>query len=681
MHNRYRYSQWDGTQNSPELDGSKILEEIADDLIYHGDISAALKRLMRQGIRLQDGSKIPGIKEILQRVLNRKLELQRKTSENDFFKSIQQELSEILKIENNSLQELINNTQNSLTASDQTALDALKLRQIELATLPDFLPDKLAALSKYDFTSLEAHHRFEQLIETLKKEILDAHFKGISESLKNLTEKDINRIREALSNLNKMIEQHLDNQPLDPTFEQFMKQYGDLFPGNPKNLEELITNLAQQSALLSSVVASMSPEQQAILQGLSSQLMNNMDLAFETDRLAANLRKMLPSLNWDQPNFDNLNQGFPSLSNLLSNATELAFLNQLEKLLSQTPTPNLLKELDWDQIRRYLGNDTERALKALSQLADILKKEGLIEQKGQKLSLSPKAIRKLGGSVLDKIFKSLKLDKPAGHQLIKQGLGTDYLGTSKLYEFGAPFDIDLTTTLYKAVSRDGKGTPVKISANDFYVKERDSLTRASTVVMIDLSLSMPMRENFLPAKKVALAIYHLIKQRFPKDYVGIVGFSEVAHEIKPEDLPSASWDFVYGTNIAHGLSLSRRLLANKQGTKQIIMITDGEPTAHIMKDGNVFFSYPPTSETLKETLLEVARCTKKNITINSFVLDANPYLVSFINKLAEINEGRVFYVTPDNLEQYVLIDFLNKDTTKHGNGRSFYNKYSRQYFI
>jgi uncharacterized protein with von Willebrand factor type A (vWA) domain len=677
MRSSYRYSHWDGSQDYLNLDGSQILEEIADDLIYHGDVTAALRRLLRNGLTLKDGNKIPGIREILNRIKQKKNQLSQDISSSDFFGSIKQQLEEIINIEQSSLSQLIDNLKSSSRQSDKDSIDALQLRQIQLASLPDFLPDKISSLSNYDFTSIEAYERFEELMQKLKKEILDAYFNNITKAFNSLTEKDLNRIREALSNLNRMIEQKLEGKELDPSFEEFMQQYGDMFDGNPSSLEELLSNLAQRSAMMSSLIASMTPQQQAILSNLSSQLLSNLDIAFEADRLSENLRKMLPNLNWDSPLFNREINNVSSITQSLKAASDLSTLKDLESLLSENFDFNLLKELDWDSIRNLLGKDTENALKTLSNIAEILKKEGLIDQKGSKLSLSPKAIRKLGGNVLDKIFAKLSIDKQLGHQILKEGFGTEYLGTSKKYEFGDPFDLDLSTTLYQSLSRNGKGTPVKITPDDFFIKERDSSTRSSTVVMIDLSLSMPMRENFLPAKKVALAIYHLIKQKFPKDYVGLVGFSEVAHEIKPENLPSVSWDFVYGTNIAHGLALARKMLGSQSGTKQIIMITDGEPTAHLTSAGEVFFSYPPTRETLRETLLEVARCTKKQITINSFVLDVNPYLVSFINKLAQINKGRVFYVTPENLEDFVLIDFLARSNS-YKNPRS--SKISRRFY-
>ncbi|HZU79894.1 MAG TPA: VWA domain-containing protein, partial [Acidimicrobiales bacterium] len=217
------------------------------------------------------------------------------------------------------------------------------------------------------------------------------------------------------------------------------------------------------------------------------------------------------------------------------------------------------------------------------------------------------------------------------------------------------------------------GTPIHLAPDDFEVERTETITRAATVLMVDLSLSMPMRDNFLAAKKVAMALHSLISSQFPRDYLGIVGFSEVAREIKPEELPEVSWDFVYGTNMQHGLMLARRMLAHRAGSKQIIMITDGEPTAHLVPDSggeyDVFFHYPPVPETVRATLAEVLRCTKGGITINTFMLDANRSLQGFVEQMTRLNKGRAFFTTPETLGDYVLVDFLEHRRTSHSSRR------------
>jgi uncharacterized protein with von Willebrand factor type A (vWA) domain len=200
--------------------------------------------------------------------------------------------------------------------------------------------------------------------------------------------------------------------------------------------------------------------------------------------------------------------------------------------------------------------------------------------------------------------------------------------------------------------------PIKLSAEDFEIEQTEHLTRSSTVLMLDLSLSMPMRDYFLPAKKVAMALHSLMSSQYPRDFLGIVGFSETARTLKPQQLPEVSWDFVYGTNMQHGFMLARDMLSRQSGTKQIIMITDGEPTAHISKSGDVFFNYPPVRETIEATLGEVMRATREGIRINTFMLDASHALQTFIEQLTAINKGRAFFTSPENLGEYLLVDFI-----------------------
>ena len=238
----------------------------------------------------------------------------------------------------------------------------------------------------------------------------------------------------------------------------------------------------------------------------------------------------------------------------------------------------------------------------------MLEDAGLIEQKEGRYELTPAGIRKIGRNALDDIFEKLAKDKMGQHEVERTGSGHERSYETKAYEFGDPFNLNIERTVRNALARQGAGTPVRLTPDDFEVERTEHLTRSSTVLMVDL-VSMPMRDNFLAAKKVAMALHSLISTQFPRDYLGIVGFSKIAHEIKPDHLPEVSWDFDYGTNMQHGILLARNLLARQPGTKQIIMITDGEPTAHITESGHPVFNYPPTQETVDATLTEVMRAT------------------------------------------------------------------------
>jgi uncharacterized protein with von Willebrand factor type A (vWA) domain len=305
-----------------------------------------------------------------------------------------------------------------------------------------------------------------------------------------------------------------------------------------------------------------------------------------------------------------------------------------------------------------MGDDAAQQLERLSQLTRMLEEAGLIERKEGRLELTPRGLRAIGSNALRDLFTKLTKEHVGQHQLHREGLGHERAYQSKPYEFGDPFQLDLHRTIRNAIARVGAGTPIDLHPEDFEIERTEHLTRSSTVLMLDLSMSMPMRDNFLPAKKVAMALHHLISSQFPRDYLGLVGFSETARVITADQLPEVTWDYVYGTNMHHGFTLARQLLARQTGNKQIIMITDGEPTAHITARGDVFFNYPPVRETVEATLREVVRCTREGIRINTFVLDATSALTAFIEKMTQLNGGRAFYTTNEALGDYVLVDFL-----------------------
>jgi uncharacterized protein with von Willebrand factor type A (vWA) domain len=418
--------------------------------------------------------------------------------------------------------------------------------------------------------------------------------------------------------------------------------------------------MAQRMAQMQAMLNSMTPEQRAQLQGLAEQLLEDMDLRWQVEQLAQNLRDSFPDAGWDrQYNFsgaDPLN--WAEAAELME---QLGDIDQLENLLRGASNPGALAEVDIDRARELLGEENARSLERMQELARLLEEAGLIENKEGRLELTPRGLRRVGANALNDLFKHLDRSMLGRHEMQRTGTGHERTYDTKPYEFGDPFNLSIERTVRNAIRRTGGGTPVRLTPDDFEVEQTEHLVRSSTVLMLDLSLSMPMRDNFLAAKKVAMALHSLISTQFPRDYLGIVGFSEVARQIKPQDLPEVSWDFVYGTNMQHGFQISRRLLARQTGTKQIIMITDGEPTAHFEQGmAEPFFSYPPVKETVDATLREVVRCTRDNIRINTFMLDPTGHLRTFVEKLTRLNKGRAFFTTPETLGDYVLVDFIEQ---------------------
>ncbi len=552
-----------------------------------------------------------------------------------------------------------------------TARDAAAERNFRLDMLPNDLAGKVRELSAYDFESGEAQQRFEQLMEKLKQQLTQQMVDKMSGAMQNMSPQDMARMKDMMASLNDLIEQrqagaHPDDE--QQAFEQFMQQFGDFFPENPQNLDELLQQMAQRMAAMQAMMNSMTPEQRAQLQQLSDQLLDDMDLRWQMDQLGRNLQGMFPQEGWGQSYEFQGDEGM-GMGQAMQTMQELGDLDQLENLLRNATNPGALAEADMNRVRELMGDDAANSLEKLAQLTKMLEDSGLIQQKEGKLELTPKGLRKIGNNALRDLFSKLAKDKMGQHQMDNLGQGHERTYETKQYEFGDPFNLDLHRTIRNAIRRNGAQTPVQLTPEDFEIERTEHVTRSSTVLMLDLSMSMPMRDNFLPAKKVAMALHSLITSQFPRDYMGLVGFSETAYELTAAQLPEVSWDFAYGTNMHHGFTLARKMLARQTGTKQIIMITDGEPTAHITPRGDVFFNYPPVQETVEATLREVVRCTRDGIRINTFMLDADYGLRSFIEKLSSINRGRAFFTNHENLGDYVLVDFIeHKKQLARGRG-------------
>jgi uncharacterized protein with von Willebrand factor type A (vWA) domain len=656
MSSRFTYSRWDGTQRGFEVDADSLLDEMTDDLLYHGDVNSALRKMMQDGLRDANGERIAGMRELMQKLREQRQEIQERGDLGGVYSEIADALNDIVDEERHAIE---NYTEQAANSGDErraeTAKQSAMDRNFRLDMLPDDLAGKVSELQHYDFQSKDAQQRFEQLMEKLREQLMQQHLDQVSSAMQNMSAEDMARMKDMMAALNEMLERRKNGE--DPQFEEFMKKFGDFFPENPQSLDELLEAMAQRMAQAQAMLNSMTPEQRAQLQQLSEQLLEDMDLRWQMDQLSQNLQSMFPQAGW-QKSYDFSGQEPMGFQQAMQSMQDLADLDQLENLMKNASNPAVLAEADMDRVRDLLGDDAAKSLEKLSQLSKMMQDAGLIDQKEGRLQLTPRAIRKLGANALSDLFGKLNKDMLGQHKLDATGVGHERANDTKPYEFGDPFRLDLHGTLRNALRRGGPGLPVKLLPDDFEIERTEHSTKSSTVLMLDLSMSMPMRDNFLPAKKVAMALHHLISSQFPRDYLGVVGFGETARELAPEQLPEVSWDFAYGTNMHHAFTLARRMLGRQTGTKQIIMITDGEPTAHVLPSGEVFFNYPPIRETVEATLREVVRCTKDEIRINTFMLDADNGLRRFVEQLTKVNKGRAFFTSPDTLGDYVLVDFL-----------------------
>ena len=658
MARRFVYSRWDGSQRGFDVDADVLMEQITDEVIHHGDVEAALRRIMERGLQTPDGRQMPGLSELRDRIRNRREEIAESGELDGSLAEAARELADILDEERHAIE---NARDDALRSGDERRAEnanaAADERQMRLDLLPDDLAGRMQSLQSYNFESAEASRRFDELSERLRSEMMQQVVDRVSEGMESVTPEDVQRTKEMLAALNEMIAKR--DQGEDPGFEKFMDEYGDMFPDNPETLDELLESIARRMAAMQAMLNSMSPEQREQLAQLSQQFMDDMDLQWQMEQLSSSLQAQFGQLN-SESSYDMSGESPLSMSQALDAMAEMGRLDELEGMLDAATSPADLAEIDPEKIRETLGEDAASALEQLSRLTNELIEAGLVDRVEGRLELTPRGLKTLGSNALRDLFSSLRQDRSGQHQMATIGQGHESAYDTKPYEFGDPFRLDLHQTIRNAIARQGSGTPVRLSPDDFEVERTEHLTRAATVLMVDLSMSMPMRGNFLPAKKMAMALHSLITSRFPHDFIGLVGFSETAREISAAQLPEVSWDYVYGTNMHHGFTLARKMLAREHGTKQIIMVTDGEPTAHITSRGDVYFDYPPAPETLEVTLREVLRCTRDGIRINTFVLDATASLDRFISQLTQMNGGRAFHTTNDELGGYVLEDFIER---------------------
>ncbi|MEY3817096.1 MAG: hypothetical protein RI966_1073 [Actinomycetota bacterium] len=656
MPSRFNYSRWDGTQRGFDFDAQSLIDELTDDLVHHGDVNAALRRMMQDGMRNDRGEQMMGLREMMKKLRDKKNEIKDRGDLGGVYKEIADELNDLVDEERHAITDALRDAQKSGDERrSEIAKEAADQRNFRLDMLPDDLAGKIDELEHYDFESQQARQRFDALLEKLKQQLMQQYLDQVTGAVDQMTPEDMQRTKDMMSALNEMLNKREQGQ--DPEFEKFMENFGDFFPENPKTLDELLEIMAKRMANAQAMLNSMTPEQRDQMRQLSEKLLEDMDLRWQMSELAEKLQGLFPQQGWGSKQ-EFTGQDPMGFAEAMRSMQELGDLEQLDNLLRNASSPSALAEADLDRVSELLGEDVAQSLQKMAEITKKLKEAGLIEQTEGKLEMTPRGLRKIGEKALRDVFGALDKDRLGQHQVERIGVGHERTYDTKPYEYGDPFQLDLQQTLRNALKREGSSVPIKLSAEDFEIEQTEHLTRSSTVLMLDLSLSMPMRDYFLPAKKVAMALHSLMSSQYPRDFLGIVGFSETARTLKPQQLPEVSWDFVYGTNMQHGFMLARDMLSRQSGTKQIIMITDGEPTAHISKSGDVFFNYPPVRETIEATLGEVMRATREGIRINTFMLDASHALQTFIEQLTAINKGRAFFTSPENLGEYLLVDFI-----------------------
>ncbi|HVB51156.1 MAG TPA: VWA domain-containing protein [Acidimicrobiales bacterium] len=655
---RYGFRRFGDNDDFDDLDVEEMLAHLADDFMESGDLDDAMDRLLREGYTTEDGERIEGLRELLDRTRKKRRELEQQADPDGEMQRFRDWLEEIEAIEDRELEELLADAQ----ASDderrkEVTSDLVDQKKMQRDLMSERLAERLGEYRDYEFVSSKAREEFEELLSELERDVLDTYFEKSKEFMGRPDPEEIERMRDMMDALSTMIEQDRRGEELDPTFENFMEKFGDFFPG-AESLDDVIQAMAERAAAAEAMFNSLSSQQQGELRSLFDQMMQNMELNFSMNRLVSNLRQATPDLDWNRAHRMRGQDGSP-FAQAASVAEQLGQLKGLEEFLGQSNAAQGLPEVDVEAVRRNLGDDAARHVQRLQKALQGLKDQGFVDRKGNRLQLSAKGIRKIGQIALRDIFNKLSDSSTVGaHPVATLARGGDREETSKPWEPGEAFALHLPKTLRNALLRQGPGTPIRLHPDDFEVEEYEATRRSATVIAIDLSLSMAMRGNLMPAKKMVLALTQLIRSKFPRDFVAVVGFGERAQELKIEDVPALTIDYNYGTNLQHALALSRHLLRNERGERQVVVVTDGEPTAHLTASGEPFFSWPPVKETLEKTMAEVLRCTKAGIIINTFALDIERSQFPFVEQIARVNGGRLFYTDVDDLGTYALDDFV-----------------------
>ena len=709
MPTRFRFSQWDGTQDIPALDADDVLQSLSDDLLSFGDLQQALRNMMQRGIRTPDGDRTDGMRDLLQRLRQERRQQLERFDLSSVFDDIQRQLDEILDLERDALDDRLDEvgprpqpqqpadqqdqfappdggssreageggdpeagqqsgeqqasplTDDEMERLKEALRQRLERKQEQIDQLPEDAAGQVKDLQEYEFEDDEARQKYEELLEQLKQSMMNRFFNDMSQMMSDMSPEDMEQTREMMQDLNEMLERQRRGE--DPQFDEFMDKWGDMFGDDPpQSLDELVEQMQRQAAQMQNLMSSLPGEMRQQLGDMMQQLMGEMGMEQELSQLAQNLEALYPMR-------DLLNQ-YPfrgqeelDMQAAMSLMGDMQQLDELERALERVQYGGNIDDIDPDQLEELMGEEAREILEQLKQLLELLEEAGYLEKKGNSYELTPRGNRRIGEKALAEIYANLKRQNFGKHNVPETGRYGDRADDTKAYEFGDPFHLNLKETISNAILRTapegGPQVPVNLTPDDFEVYRSETLTQTATVVMLDLSWSMALRGSFQAAKKVAMALNNLIRMQYPRDSLYLIGFSAYARELKADQLPYVRWDeTVLGTNMHHALLIAQQLLAkHKVGTRQIIMITDGEPTAHL-EQGRSYFAYPPSPLTIRETLKEVRHCTKKDIVINVFMLDRSYYLKEFVDRVARINGGRVFYSQPDELGEYVLHDFV-----------------------
>ncbi|MGN6090194.1 MAG: vWA domain-containing protein [Actinomycetales bacterium] len=649
---RFRYGVWhEGPDPLAEpFDTRRAMDEIGDRVLAGQSPSQALRDLLRRG-----SDNLRGLDALRREARRRREELRERGRLDGTLEEVRRLLD-------------------TAVGQERAALfpdpsDDARFREAQLDALPQDTARAVRQLSDYDWQSPQARQTFEQLRDLLRREVLDSQFRGLKDALESPDPQAMQRLKDMMGDLNAMLEADERGEHTQEQFDEFMEKYGDLFPEQPQNLEELVDSLARRAAAGARLMASLTPEQREELANLMAAAMEDMDLAREMSALSGALRSRRPDLDWSGRESMRGEQGL-GLGDATSALQDLADLDEIEAALRQDYPGASLEDVDEEAVRRALGRGAVDDLEQLRRIERELEEQGYLTRQGGRLELTAKAVRRLGDTALRRVFSDLSTGRRGDHDIADAGASGELTGASRPWQFGDEQPLDVVRTVVNAVRRgaatDGR---VRLTVDDFEVAETERRSSAAVCLLVDMSYSMVLRDTWTAAKSTALALHSLATTRFPQDAVQIIGFSAYAQVIDATELAGLEAETRQGTNLQHALMLAGRFLDRHRDAEPVVLVvTDGEPTAHLLSDGQAWFSWPPDPETLTETLAEVDRMTRRGATINVFQLDEDPSLTAFVEEIARRNGGRVFVPSQGELGRYVVSDYLRR--RKGGRGRA-----------
>ncbi len=628
---------------APPYDVRAALDAMGDSMLEGTNPAEALRDLLRRGLPGRERRR--GLDDLLRQVRMRRQELRGRGRLDGTLDEARELLDRAI-------------------GQERAALfpdpgDDARLRETELDTLPGDTAEAVRRLSSYEWRSPEARQTFEELKDLLRRDVLDAQFRGMKQAMSNPDPAAMERVKNMMAALNEMLEKDARGEHTQEDFENFMREYGEFFPDDPQNLEELVDSLARRAAATERLLASLTPEQREELASLMAQTLEDAGLAMEMQRLGSSLRQRRPDLDWSSSERMSGDEGM-SMGDATTALEELADLSELEGALRQDYPGARLDDVDEEAVRRALGRQAVDDLTELRRIEAELERQGYLKRRGGNLDLTPKAVRRIGETALRRVFAQLDSARQGDHDQIDAGQAGELTGASRAWRYGDEQPIDVVRTVSNALRRGRPaGARVRLNVDDFDVLETERRTSAAVCLLVDLSYSMALRGTWGSAKQTALALHTLVASKYPQDAVQIVGFSNYARELHPTELAALDWDMVQGTNLHHALLIAgRHLDRHPQHDPIVLVITDGEPTAHLLRDGRSSFDWPPSRDTLELTLAEVDKMTRRRAILNIFMLADDERLVSFVEEVARRNGGRVFAPTPERLGEYVVRDYL-----------------------